>query len=98
MINTSPGPLTASWPTDVKMGAATLPTSSVLRTVCDGARHMAANSCKCRVALAYDGRRPIGRQPWLAIAGLGRRFRLQVELQDAGPIAAIAQEGVPRLL
>jgi hypothetical protein len=33
MTNTSPGPLTASCPTEVKMGGATLPVSSVLRIV-----------------------------------------------------------------
>jgi hypothetical protein len=53
MIKTSPGPLTASCPTEVKMGAATLPTSSVLRTVCDGARTCASTTAgnKARAAM-----------------------------------------------
>jgi hypothetical protein len=50
MTNTSPGPFTASCPTEVKMGGATAPASSVLRIVCDGARHMATDSVECRMA------------------------------------------------
>ena len=51
------------------MGGATLPTSSVLRMVGDGARHMATDSFERRVTFGQDGRRPPGRQlcrssPW----------------------------------
>ena len=63
MTKTSPGPFTASCPTEVKMGGATLPTSSVLRMVGDGARHMATDSFESRVTFEQDGRRPSGRQP-----------------------------------
>jgi hypothetical protein len=34
------------------MGGATAPASSVLRIVCDGARHMATDSFECRMAQA----------------------------------------------
>src|SRR4030081_218822 len=63
MTNTSPGPFTASCPTEVKMGGATLPTSSVLRMVGDGARHMATDSFERRVTFGQDGRRPPRRLP-----------------------------------
>src|SRR5439155_25260684 len=55
MTNTSPAPLTASCPTDVKIGGAMAPASSMLRMTCDGARHMATASYRCRAAHRQDG-------------------------------------------